>query len=163
MKLKPDSQNARVLRVLSDGRWHTGSNVQRRSGANRLNSRISELRARGFEIESERIGGAGLLSHRYRLLKTVAVEGLVTPRRLDDVLDRETVPRDLEHRFRVYRCILDELELVGTAATPEDLGWLIVQLGRLKRFESSCMGVLDTFGHAEEKGTWLLNPFDTAP
>jgi len=160
MRLKPDSQNSRVLRVLADGRWHTGSNVQRRSGANRPNSRISELRARGFQIESERIAGAGLLGHRYRLVEPVAVEGLVTPRPSDDVLDRETVPRDLEHRFRVYRCILDELDLVGTAATPEDLGWLIVNLGRKGIFNGSCVGCLDTFGTDKEQGQWVVDPFN---
>lgn len=161
IKVKKDSQNARILRVLSDGRWHTGSNLQRRSGAKRLNSRISELREGGYEIESERIGGVGLLSHRYRMPKPFReVDALVTKR--EPELDREMVPRDIEHRFRVYRCELDELELVGTAASPEDLGRLIIHLGRAERFAGSCPGLLDTYGN-NEKGTWLLNPFDTEP
>ena len=45
------SQTARILGVLQDGRPHLVSEIHERSGYSRLNSRISDLRARGFVIE----------------------------------------------------------------------------------------------------------------
>lgn len=55
--LKPGSQCARVLEVLSDGQPHTMREVHARAGFMRLNSRVSELRSRSFAIECWRDGG----------------------------------------------------------------------------------------------------------
>ena len=45
------SQTARILGVLQDGQPHLVSEIHMRSGYSRLNSRISDLRARGYVIE----------------------------------------------------------------------------------------------------------------
>jgi hypothetical protein len=45
------SQTARILAVLQDGQPHLVSEIHTRSGYSRLNSRISDLRARGYVIE----------------------------------------------------------------------------------------------------------------
>jgi hypothetical protein len=54
------------MRVLRDGRWHTAAEIHQLAGFSRLNSRISELRKRGYEIEHETTG-VGAAGSRYRL------------------------------------------------------------------------------------------------
>lgn len=53
---KSGSQCARVLSALADGEWHGMRDVHRVAGFMRLNSRVSELRGRGYRIECERRG-----------------------------------------------------------------------------------------------------------
>lgn len=167
--IRAQSQNARILRALSDGRWHSVAQIHRKAGPTRLNSRVSELRSKhGFQIEHERLPGRrGALGHRYRLLNPPAAAELIA---LFDphpapvlTLVRSEVPRDLEHRYRIYRMVYDELELLGTAAEPEDLGFVIIQLGEQEAFARSCIGLLDTHGTDDEPGTWLIQPWDTSP
>ena len=55
--MKPLSQNDRILAVLADGREHEMRDIHREAGFCRLNSRISELRNRGYVIECQREGG----------------------------------------------------------------------------------------------------------
>lgn len=67
------SQASRVAQLLGDGRWHTASEIHRRCGTMRLNSRIAELRkTRGWEIVCEFIKGEtrGPDAYRYRLVGT---------------------------------------------------------------------------------------------
>lgn len=67
------SQESRVAQVLLDGRWHTASDIHRRCGFMRLNSRIAALRkSRGWDIVCERIPGEkiGPNAYRYRLVGT---------------------------------------------------------------------------------------------
>ena len=68
--VKPGSQCARVLEVLSDCEWHTVAEIHDRAGTMRLNSRISDLRLKyGYAIEHDVEGaGVGAHKHRYRLL-----------------------------------------------------------------------------------------------
>lgn len=164
--LRPNSQNARVLRVLSDGRWHTSANIVRKTGAKRLNSRMSELRKRGYEIEREPIPGkTGELGHRYKLTNPsdpVPDDPVVRSRRRS-APSKVVAPRDLLHRHRIYAMRFDVLELVATATTPEDVGVALFTLGGEGEFNGSCVGWLDTHGNEEEKGTWVLNPFETEP
>lgn len=164
--LKPESQNARVLRVLSDGLWHTSSNLVRKTGAKRLNSRMSELRKHGYEIEREAIPGkTGQLGHRYRLTNPsapVAVDPRARSRRRS-APSEVVAPRDMLHRHRLYAMRFDELELVATATTPEDVGVALFTLGNEGEFNGSCVGWLDTHGKEDEKGAWILNPFETEP
>lgn len=132
----------------------------------RLNSRISELRKYGYEIEHEKIDGKnGSLGHRYRLLNPPSQTVLATLVDLDHhgSIPREEIPRNPEHRFRIYRMVYEELDLVATASTPEEVGVALITLGREGEFERSCAGILDTGGTDEEPGTWCLNPFDTVP
>lgn len=166
MALRPNSQNARVLYVLSDGKWKTSAALQRKTGVARLNSRIADLRKVGFRIAHNVIPGkTGPTAHRYRLLNPPSQAELarlidLPPR---DGLPREDVPRNKEHRYRIYRMIYDELDLVATATTPEDVGVALITLGSEGEFEHSCAGILDTHGTEASKGTWVLNPFDTSP
>lgn len=81
------SQSARVAQLLLDGRWHTASEIHRRCGTMRLNSRIAELRRRRhWDIVCEHIAGEkmGPNAYRYRLVGTsdgdeVRVAGLPAP------------------------------------------------------------------------------------
>lgn len=62
------SQCARVLAVLSDGRPHTMTEIHRRAGTMRLNSRVAELRKRGYPIAPcKRVNG----EYVYQLLLPV--------------------------------------------------------------------------------------------
>lgn len=82
------SQSSRVAQVLLDGNWHTASEIHRRCGTMRLNSRIAELRKRrSWEIVCEHIKGesSGPNAYRYRLVGTsdgdesARVPGLIAP------------------------------------------------------------------------------------
>lgn len=66
------SQSARILSVLRDGKPHTTAAIHAIAGFSRLNSRLSELRGRGYVIETERIDGvpAGPHAQSYRLVAT---------------------------------------------------------------------------------------------
>lgn len=67
--MKPDSQNARVLAVLSDGLPHSCAEIHRRAGFSRLNSRVAELRSKlGLQIVCEHVGGTGPEAFEYTLL-----------------------------------------------------------------------------------------------
>lgn len=165
--VRPNSQNARILRALADGKWHTVANIHRRAGTSRLNSRVSELRKYGYEIEHEAVEGkTGSLGHRYRLLNPPTVDELaaiIDPFLTDRGLIRDEIPRDAIHRYRIYRMVYEQLELVATATTPADVGEAIVSLGTEGIFTQSCVGILDTHGTDEVKGDWVLNPFDVMP
>lgn len=71
------SQNARILQALRDGKPHTTAEIHTAAGFSRLNSRIAELRARGYVFEVERVDGvpAGPHAQTYRLIATP--EGLL--------------------------------------------------------------------------------------
>lgn len=82
------SQCARIAQVLSDGHFHTASEIHRRIGFCRLNSRIAELRkSRGWDILCEHVPGqgSGPDAYRYRLVGTsegdeaARGEGLIAP------------------------------------------------------------------------------------
>jgi hypothetical protein len=130
-----------------------------------VNSRVSELRRRGYRIEHRTNRGAGALAHSYRLrdrLESDLIESLAATNGAP-ALDRDAIPRDLDHRYRIYRMVYDELELVGTARTKTALGGEIIRLAEQGGFERSCVGLLDTHGTADEPGSWLINPWDTNP
>lgn len=167
MSVKPGSQNSRILRALADGRWRTVAEIHRRAGTSRLNSRVSELRKYGYVIEHETLKGRiGALGHRYRLLNPPPpseMAAIVGEPLVKTTVPRDAVPRDKGHRYRIYRMVYDELDLVGTAQSAEDIGYVLISLGNEGAFEHSCMGLLDTFGAEGTPGQWLLNPFDTNP
>lgn len=58
------SQCARVLAVLQEGGWKSIDEIHNRAGTMRLNSRISDLRDQGHNVEYRYING----QHSYRLL-----------------------------------------------------------------------------------------------
>jgi hypothetical protein len=69
----------------------------------------------------------------------------------------------MDHRYRIYRQIYDEIDLVATASTAEDVGVALVTLGREGAFSGACVGLLDTRGNEDEPGVWIIHPWDTAP
>jgi hypothetical protein len=166
MTVRPGSQNARILRALSKGTWVTVAEIHRRAGTSRLNSRVSELRKYGYEIEHETVPGkVGSLGHRYRLLNPPSPTELA--RIIDPIefpgLPRDEVPRNKDHRFRIYRQLYDEIDLVATATTAEDVGVAIITLGAEGVFSHSCVGILDSHGTDKKPGSWVINPWDTNP
>lgn len=67
--MRPGSQNARLLEVLADGRWHVSTELHERCGYMRTNSRIAELRSHGHAILGESVPGkTGTDGYRYRLV-----------------------------------------------------------------------------------------------
>lgn len=162
---KPGSQNDRILAILADGAWHSAKNLERRTGARRLNSRISELRKRGHGIESETTTRSGSLGYRYRLLGRYELvdHRPVVPDDEFTIPNDVIMPRDALNRFHIFRMVYDELHPVATATTPEDVGCAIVTLGLEGEFAQSALGILDTHGTDEKPGTWVINPFDTVP
>lgn len=164
MKVKPNSQNARVLRVLADGKWKSSAAITRKSGATRLNSRLAELRAHGFQIEHRPVPGkTGPLAHKFRMLNPPSLAELATVIDIEeeDLLARDEVPRTPAHRYRVYRMAYDKLGLMATATTSADVGDALIALGAEGDFGGYCVGILDTHGSDETQGTWVVNPFDT--
>jgi hypothetical protein len=71
------SQCSRIVAFLSDGREHSMSDIHRAVGFCRLNSRMSELRSRGFGIECRRDGGDYLYTLTHD--PTQRVEATTTP------------------------------------------------------------------------------------
>ena len=163
MTVRPNSQNARILRALASGTWVTVAEIHRRAGTSRLNSRVSELRKQGYQIEHEKLPGkGGSLGHQYRLLNPpppAELARIVDPI-FDETLPRKEIPRDPVHRYRIYRMILDEIDLVATASTREDIGDALVTLGLEGEFAGACVGLLDTHGTDTKPGTWVINPWD---
>lgn len=71
--LKRESQCDRILAALRYRRdWLTTREIHRAAGFSRLNSRIAELRKRGYRIETRRIEGAppGPDAQEYRLYES---------------------------------------------------------------------------------------------
>lgn len=169
MAVNADSQNGRILNVLRDGEWHSAAEIMLLANSGRLNSRISELRRRyGYVIE-HRIGIAQHRdgAHQYRLGLGASpalpeFPSLVT-RTPRVTLDRDSIPRDDAHRYRIY--VLDENEnllLVGSAPTPTWLGVKLIELAETGQIERACVGILDSHGIDKKTATgrWLINPFN---
>jgi Helix-turn-helix domain len=167
MAIKTGTQSARILHALRDGRWHSAADIRRRVGMTSLSARISELRhEHGYIIEHRLVKGKprALLAHQYRLTGPDGLS-LPDPGELPErtVLDRDAIPRDSANRYRLYRLIRNQLELVATCRTPQAIGVSLVELGKKGEFAESCVGLLDTFGTDSITGSWILNPWDTEP
>jgi hypothetical protein len=69
-----------VLDVLGDRRWHTSSEIEQAQPM-RVNSRVAELRRRGYLIEHKHLGGVpeGTAAHAYRLAATPESQALARP------------------------------------------------------------------------------------
>jgi hypothetical protein len=63
------SQCARILHLLKDGKPHTTAEIHQVCGPSRLNSRIAELRKRGWDIEGFHVAGkTGASGYGYQLV-----------------------------------------------------------------------------------------------
>lgn len=159
--VRPGSQNARVLHALRSGRWVAVPTIHARAGSMRLNSRISELRGQGYDIEHGMVKGrSGAASHRYRLRG-----GPPIPEEEEGFLldDDDLTPRTPEHRFRLYSCSTDNaLGLVATTDSEEGVGVTICTLGREGEFDMCSVGILDAAGEdgTYDKGQWIVNPWN---
>lgn len=164
MTVKPGSQAARILNALRDGTWVSVSEIHRRAGSSRLNSRISDLRKQQYEIQHREVAGKGRASlrHQYRLVS--APGPLPDPGEIPrESLSRDATPRDKDRRYRIYVTTeTNKLLLMATAATEEQVGVEICRLGRSGKIARCCLGLLDTHGVDNEAmtGEWIVNPFD---
>lgn len=62
------SQCAAILAVLEDGKPHLVSEIHARAGYSRLNSRVADLRKRGYDIQSFHLAGkTGSEGYGYQL------------------------------------------------------------------------------------------------
>jgi biotin operon repressor len=156
--VKAGSQNERILSALASGQWMTTAGIHRKAGMSRLNSRISELRRRGFRIEHERVNGpTETRSHRYRWLDAPGVPLAVDEFRLssDDIS-----PRTDAERFRVYSVGRgDDKRLEASGPDAESIGLALFTLAREGRLDNRCVGVYDVFGGKHGTGGWLVNPY----
>jgi hypothetical protein len=90
------SQNDLIQHVLQDGSWHTVSEIHRRCGFSRLNSRVSELRKkRGMLIECRHVDGAGRGPTAYEYRFTGFLDGF-GPSEATDTLTGSTAVRSGE-------------------------------------------------------------------
>lgn len=72
--MRPGSQNARLLDVLRQGPA-TNAEIHARAGHMIVNSRVAELRDRGFEISCEHVDGeVGAAAYRYTLVSEPPLE-----------------------------------------------------------------------------------------
>jgi hypothetical protein len=166
--MKTGSQTSRILAVLWDRREHSVPEIHRRAGTSRLNSRISDLRRQGYVIECRRRPHRkGASSYAYQLL--VSPPGVQAPpeqqewARITEEAEqrRREIPRDLLHQYRLYALRKGGvLDILGAAATPSEVGEMIVSMGRDGLLTELCIGLLDTYGTETSAGSWLVNPFD---
>jgi biotin operon repressor len=94
--VKRPSQNERILEVLRDGQPHRMEEIHQRVGFCRLNSRIAELRDRGYQITCDKGGGL----YVYRLIGEVeasAASGMAPCRLAGPALASTSSPTRLEH------------------------------------------------------------------
>lgn len=158
---RPNSQNARILAVLQDGKPKTVPTIHRRAGTMRLNSRVAELRSYGYDIRCERLPHRkGASAYRYTW---IGAPGLPEPDEDEFTLSPDDwAPRTPAERYRLYRVSADALlELVATVGSPEAVGLALITLGEEGEFPAgTCVGILDTHGTPDQNGTWVLNPFN---
>lgn len=167
--IRPGSQNARVLLALADGKQRTVAYIHGRAGAAcRLNSRISELRRQGYEIEhTTRPGATEAHRHLYRLSPPLSpqevarLRGQATVFGGGFVVSGETLaPRTDEERMRIYRLSGGELSIIATAEDDDSAGAAIVRLAREGEFERCALGLLDSLGDEDAEGDWVIKPWD---
>jgi hypothetical protein len=121
----------------------------------RLNSRVSELRKRGHDIECERRKGTGPRAFFYRWLNVT-----------DDYRARETpptmadpgIPNTPATRMRIYTRVGGDLRCIAACATPEAMGVALATLAAEGEFDGKLVGVMDRPGD-DEPGHWLFRPF----
>ena len=149
------SQCERVLSVLGDGRWHSVSGIHRKAGTMRLNSRISELRSRGHEIECERRKGTGPRAFFYRW--TNIPDEYRAREAAPPAMADPGIPNSIETRYRIYSRVYDDLRCIAAAPTPEALGVALVTMGEEGEFDGKLVGVMDR--PTDEPGRWLVKPW----
>lgn len=156
------TQVSRILAVLGDGSWHSTAEIHARAGYSRLNSRISDLRKQGNQIEHRHVQGLqGTRAHLYRWNNPTP--GLTLPKLGPPALVNDEIPRDLEHRYRIY-CVprYGQQTLIGWGATGAEVFEKLVEMSDKGQLDGCVVGVLDTHGVDKEQqpGKWILNPHE---
>ena len=78
------SHCARILHALRDGQWHTTHDLYIEVGPMILHSRISDLRAKGHNVEGRHVPGrTGADGYEYRLLPSVTYVDVPKVRRAE--------------------------------------------------------------------------------
>ena len=81
----PVSHCDQILHALRDGEFHTTAALYREVGPCILHSRISDLRAKGHNVEGRHVPGkTGADGYQYRLLPSVTFVDVTPHRRPDD-------------------------------------------------------------------------------
>lgn len=153
--VKPGSQNERILDCLRDGKFWTTAGIHRRAGTSRLNSRISELRSRGYNIEHRRVHGVTEpRSHQYRWADAPGLPPAVLP----EIAEAAKIPRTPQTRYRIYTRVYDDLRCIAACADPESLGVALLTLAAEGEFEGKLLGVMDAPTEGVS-GEWLIKPW----
>src|SRR5688572_12152151 len=107
------SQIALILEVLKDGAPHSVPEIHQRAGTSRLNSRISDLRKKGYAIQCWRVPGkTGAAAYMYQLIDEPGGPEVPLPVRLTgevpDVKQLQLTtdliaPRTENERYRIFR------------------------------------------------------------
>lgn len=155
--MREPSQCDRVLDALSSGKWVSVPAIHRKAGTMRLNSRISELRSRGHEIQCEHRKGRGARSFFYRWTNIPA-----DYRRREDspTMPDPGIPSTPATAYRIYTfngTRGHDLRCVAAAASPEALGVALVTMGAEGEFDDVIVGVM--YRPDEKPGRWLLSPW----
>ena len=143
------SHCARLLAVLSDGAWHTTSNLHRRAGHMIVHSRIADLRAKGYRVEHDTVPGrVGAQAHRYRWLDAPTQD---TADENQFSLDTDMIaPRIPRERYRIFRVKNGGgPEIVCTVGTEEEIGPAVMRLGEEGEFDDYCLGIQDSMARWE--------------
>ncbi len=84
-----------ILHALRDGRFHTTASLYREVGPCILHSRISDLRAKGHNVEGRHVPGkTGADGYQYRLLPSVTYEHVPRVRRAEASLPLTAPPAE---------------------------------------------------------------------
>jgi hypothetical protein len=154
-----DSQCARVLSVLADGKPHTVPDIHRRAGTMRLNSRVADLRKQGHNIVCERVPGRkGAGAYRYTWLDAPADAANLeeTSTGQFTISTDEIAPRVESQRYRLFRVANGgPPEIVATVGTREALGVALCTLGAEGEWDDYCVGVMDALDHQDAHGKWI--------
>lgn len=162
-----NSQSARVLEILKDGKPHSVPEIHQKAGTMRLNSRIADLRKQGHTIVCERVKGKkGAAAYQYQLLTSggeiLRKQGQLTLN-TDDV-----APRVASERYRIFR-VKDggDPEIVATVRSLSALGGALYKLGLEGEFDDYVVGLQDAMDHRDKDkkwvGKWFVLPWQTKP
>lgn len=157
-----ESQSARVLAVLKDGKPHSVPEIHQKAGTMRLNSRIADLRKKGHVIVCERVKGKRGAEAYYYQLVGEGTEAVVTFGQMRLATD-DIAPRTENERFRIFR-VKDggDPEILSTAKSLEATISAISRLSCEGEFEGYAIGVQDARAKKRKGayvGEWIGIPW----
>ena len=153
-----ESQGARVLAVLADGKPHSVPEIHRKAGTMRLNSRVADLRKQGHDIVCEHVKGkTGAAAYRYTWVD--APPQAPTDNGQMRLTTDEIAPRTENERYRIFRVKNGGApEIVATVGSPEAVGVALCTLGEEGMFDDYCVGLQNALPEDEERA-WTIKPW----